>query len=104
MEEGNEREELVAVKQNFTVYAAKSPNESNQERLVRESLERNTMPGDLIRNMAPQRNLFPPRFGYEMGEPTIQDVLATDYMNPDFRALVSGAFSGTSRPSGTGWW
>ena len=91
-------------KKNLTVYAAKRPNESNQERLVRESLERNTMPGDMIRSLPPARNLFPPRFGYEVREPTIEDVLATDNRNPDYRALVSGSFTGTSRPSGTGWW
>lgn len=92
------------MKPNHSVYAAKGPNESNQERLVRESLENNTLPGDVIRNAPPARNLFPPRFGYEMREPTIEDVLATDNRNPDYRALVSGAFTGTSRPSGTGWW
>lgn len=90
---------------NFSVYAAQKPNQRNEERLVSEALIANSAPAAELKVYAPKpRELFPDRFGMGTKPAGIYEVLGTDHRNPDYRAMISGGFSGTSRPSGTGWW
>lgn len=115
-----------------TRYQVSRPNQSNQERLVDEALQISAMPGAYLQDYQPrERVLFPPRFGWEDEPATIDDVLMTEWPNPSFpnkgprnthAHLVSEAvrkraradqrvewsggpagFSGTSRPSMSGW-
>jgi hypothetical protein len=86
-----------------TVYAPK-PWASNEERLVTESLNANSAPADLLRQMPPappRRELFPPRFGYRVDAIGIDDVVKIDEVFPgarvDFSQMTSG-YSGSSYP------
>lgn len=84
-------------------YAVERPWSSLQEHLVSRALLVAEIPGGEIERIpGPKYNLFPPRFGYEGGQPGIDEVMSTSSMNPDFRYWMSGLdnFSGTARPSG----
>lgn len=89
-------------------YVSSSGFSSNEERLVSQALWAATDPGaaSALRNAGAQRNPFPPRFGYDHTEPTIDDVIQVDRRYPDSSAALSGSsgsYSGSSTPS-LGWW
>lgn len=81
---------------------------SNEERLVQQSLDAQTMPAEVLRFTAPplpQIEPFRPRMGYgtkDERQATISTVLATGHYYPDRRTDFSGRFSsysGSSVPS-----
>jgi len=91
-------------------YVSGSGFSSNEERLVTEALRAVTdIDPDQLRAMRPAvaaTPLFPPRFGYRIGQPTIDDVVQVDRRYPDSSAALSGSsggYSGSSTPS-LGWW
>jgi hypothetical protein len=86
----------------------RSPWSSNEERLVDEALMIASVPGELIRGIAPplpQIDLWRPREGYGDAAsrvPTIKDVLGSDRYYPDRRNDFSGSagqYTGSSRPA-----
>ena len=88
-------------------YVSVSGYSSNEERLVSQALASAlSMPAEQLRQMPPQRPLFPPRFGYDDTEPGISDVVQVDRRYPDSSAALSGTsggYTGSSGPS-LGWW
>lgn len=86
-------------------YAIERPTMTNREYILSQALMVADIPGSEIEKIAgPRYNPFPPRFGYDNGQPGIDDVMSTASRNPDFRFWASGLdnFSGTARPSGVG--
>lgn len=77
---------------------------SREESIVNNALLAALEPAAVIRAGAHnQRELFPPRWGYERREPGIHEVLNTGrFAGPDKRMDYSGSlgsYSGTDRPS-----
>lgn len=95
-----------------SVYQAQRPNQQNRERLVSDALVANAAPAAELRMyQARTTTLFPPRFGFDKHQLTIDEVISGQYPEPSVQAerrvWLSGGpadFSGSSRPSGTGWW
>lgn len=75
------------------------------ERQMNETLARAVIPAEMVRQIRPPLPIeaFPPRFGYERGQPTIYNVLDTGrWAGPDRRLDYSGSYgtySATTRPS-----
>lgn len=91
-------------------YAAVSSSgySSNEERLVSEALQAQTVPGELLRGIRPGflGPLFPPRFLGPRAQPGIRDVIEVDRRYPDSSSQfsgTSGGYTGSSTPS-LGWW
>ncbi len=75
------------------------------EQQMNETLARAVMPAELVRQIRPPMaaELFPPKYGYERGQPTIYDVLDTGRDTVGDRRLdysgSLGTYSATTRPS-----
>ncbi len=72
---------------------ARSPWETNEERLTSDALDRALAPASVIRRWQPA-NLFPPRTGFDREVPTIEDVLNIDRVY-SVQMNRRGAISGT---------
>lgn len=84
-------------------YNVPRPNPTTRDIVLSRALAIAEIPGQELQLIpGPRYDLFPPRFGYDDGQPSIDDIMATGSANPDFRFWASGLdnFTGTARPSG----
>lgn len=75
------------------------------EQQMNETLLKAVIPAEMVRQIRPPMAVdpFPPRYGYERGQPTIRDVLDTGRNTVGDRRLdysgSYGTYSATTRPS-----